>query len=55
MLQYNYLQNGVSFVYIIYEVMFVMHTILNIVGLAGDIVCLGLLIAIFIIRNRGKN
>lgn len=32
-----------------------MNTVLNIVGLLGDIVCLGLLIAIFVIRNRGKN
>lgn len=30
-----------------------MDTVLNIVGLIGDIVCLGLLIALFIMR-KGK-
>lgn len=31
-----------------------LDTILNIAGLAGDIVCLGLLIALFVMRRRIK-
>lgn len=29
-----------------------MDTVLNIVGLVGDIVCLGLLIALFVMRKK---